>query len=240
MSFPPPQAPFGSIQEPFPNVFFVTCGFRFAAGMTITRNMTIVRQDGDLTVINSARLDPDGEAALDKLGRVKHLVRLGAFHGADDPYYVDRYKPTLWAPPKTKHAGALKTDRELAVGACPIEGARVFLFEHAKQAEGAILLERDGGLLITVDSYQNWESFDGCSLLSKLAMFFMGFGPMRIGGPWLKAMGPEVRADFEQLVKLPFVHLIPAHGQILKDTAKQGLRTAMARTFDRPPARGTS
>lgn len=231
MSFLPAQPPFGTIQEPFPNVFFVTGGFRFAPGMSITRNMTVVRQGGELTVINSVRLAPDGEAALDKLGAVKHLVRLGAFHGADDPYYVDRYKPTLWAPPRMKLQANLKLDREFAPGACPIDGASVFLFDHAKQAEGAILLERDGGILIAVDSFQNWECFDGCSLLGKLVMFMMGFGPTLIGGPWFKAMGPEVRADFEQLVKLPFAHLVPAHGQILKDTAKEGLRTAMARRF---------
>jgi hypothetical protein len=231
MAFPPPQPPFSAIQEPFKDVFFVTGGFRFGPGIGITRNMTVVREGGALTVINSVRLDADGEAALDKLGKVEHLVRLGAFHGADDLYYVDRYKPTLWAPPKTKHPAELKTDKELAPGACPIKGASVFLFDHAKQPEGALLLERDGGLLITVDSYQNWESFEGCTLIGKVMMKLMGFGPTLIGGPWFKAMGPEVRTDFEELVKLPFSHLVPAHGQILKDTAKEGLRTAMARRF---------
>lgn len=231
MSFPPPQPPFGKIEEAFADVFQVTGGFRFAPGLRITRNMTIVRQGGALTLVNSVRLDAAGEAALDALGPVRHLVRLGAFHGVDDPYYVDRYKPTLWAPPGTKHAGGLTTDRELAAGACPIEGATVFPFAHGRQPECAILLERDGGILVTCDSYQNWESFDGCSAMGKLMMKVMGFGPTLIGGPWLKAMGPEVRADFEALLALPFAHLVPAHGAVLRDRAKDGLRTATKRRF---------
>lgn len=31
-----------------------------------------------------------------QLGTVKHLVRLCGAHGMDDPYYMDKYKPTLW------------------------------------------------------------------------------------------------------------------------------------------------
>src|SRR5688572_6827527 len=85
-----PAMPHGPITEVFPDVFVVEGGFQFAPGVRITRNMTVVRQGDELTIINSVRLTPDGEAELEKLGRVKHVVRIGAFHGADDPYYVDR------------------------------------------------------------------------------------------------------------------------------------------------------
>jgi hypothetical protein len=63
----------------------------------------------------------------------------------------------------------------------------------------------------------------------------MGFGPTIIGGPWVKAMGPEVRADFERLLELPFVSLIPAHGTVLERTAKAGLATALASRFPQQP-----
>jgi hypothetical protein len=231
MTFLAAQPPFGTFSEPFPDVFTVSGGFRMGPGIAITRNMTVIRQGGALTLINSVRLGSEGEAALDALGKVEHLVRLGAFHGADDAYYVDRYKPTLWAPPRTKHAPGLETQRELVPGANPIEGATTFAFAQGKHGECAIVLPRDGGILITTDSYQNWTSHDGCSLPAKLFMKAMGFGPTIIGGPWVKAMGPGVRGDFDRLLEQPFTHLVPAHGAVLRDAAKEGLRTAIAKRF---------
>lgn len=228
----PAALPHGPLAEVFPDVFLVTGGFRFAPGLSITRNMTVVRQGGDLTVVNSVRLSPDGEAELEKLGKVRHVVRIGAFHGADDPYYVHRFGAKLWAPPKTEHAGGAKSDEELRPGASPIEGSQVFLFEKAALPEAALVLDREGGLLLTCDSYQNWTSFDGCSLLGKLMMKAMGFGPTLVGGPWAKRMGSGVKADFGRLEELPFRTLIPAHGTVLRDDAKPGLRTAVSRRFN--------
>lgn len=226
-----PAVEHGPITEIFPDVFSVTGGYRFAPTLSITRNMTIVRRGGELTLFNSVRLGPEGEAELEKLGKVAHLVRVGAFHGVDDPYYKQRFAPKLWAPPKTKHLGSLTTDEELVPGSSPLAGTQVFAFEQAKQPEVAILVERDGGVLITCDSYQNWTSFDGCSFVGKLMMRAMGFGPTIIGGPWLKQMGQDVKQDFDRLLDLPFTHLAPAHGSPVRETAKEGLRTAMAGRF---------
>jgi hypothetical protein len=227
----PPALPHGPIEEIFPDVFQVRGSFRFGPGLTITRNMTIVRQGGELTLVNSVRLSPDGEADLERLGKVTHLVRIGAFHGADDPWFVHRFSAKLWAPPGTRHRGPITTDRELKPGESPIEGSIVFAFERAKRPEAALLLEREGGILLTCDSYQNWTTFAGCSLLGKVMMRAMGFGPTLIGGPWVKAMGPDVRTDFGRLVELPFRHLAPAHGTMLEGAAKEGLRTAVGRRF---------
>ena len=44
-------------------------------------------------------------------------------------------------------------------------------------------------------------------------------------------MGPEIRGDFDRLLEMPFKHLIPAHGTVLKDEAKPGLKTAMGKRF---------
>ncbi|HEY4157144.1 MAG TPA: hypothetical protein VGM29_03570, partial [Polyangiaceae bacterium] len=74
-------------------------------------------------------------------------------------------------------------------------------------------------------------TFDGCSFLGKWLTRAMGFGPTLIGAPWLKAMGPAVRADFERLLETPFAHLIPAHGTVLKDDAHAGLERAIAHRF---------
>jgi hypothetical protein len=219
----------GAFSEPFPGVFIVTGGFHFGPGLGITRNMIVVKEGDDLTVVSSMRLSPAGEAELDALGKVKHVIRIGGFHGADDPYYVDRYKAQLWVPPRVKDApeGA----RTLTPDEKPISCASVFLFEKGKMGEAALLLEREGGVLVTADCYQNWTSFEGCTFLAKPMMRMMGFGPTVIGGPWVKAQGPAITEDFSRLRGIAFKHLIPGHGTPLLDDAKAGLERAIAKRF---------
>lgn len=226
-----PAMPHGPLVEVFPDVFVVSGGYRFGPRMWITRNMTVVRQRGELTIINSVRLTERGEAELAALGPVRHVLRIGAAHGLDDPYYVERYRPVLWAPPGTRHAGGLSTDRALVPGECPLDGAIVFPFAHGREAEAALVLPIDGGVLVTCDSYQNWTTFDGCSTIGALLLRAMGFGPTMVGGPWTKRMGPDVRVDFDALAALPFRHLVPGHGTVLRDTAKAGLAVAVERRF---------
>ncbi len=226
-----PAEPHGPIVEVYPDVFMVTGRFSFAPGVAISRNMTILRHGGELTFVNAVRLSPPGEAEIEKLGKPMHLARIGAFHGADDPWYMHRFGTTLWAPAGMQHSGGLKTGEELRDGHCPIPGASVFQFAKGKQPEVALRLDIDGGVLVTCDAYQNWTNFDDCSFLGGLMMRAMKFGPAIIGGPWAKAMGPEVRADFERLMEEPFRQLIPGHGAVLKDEAKAGLKGAIGRRF---------
>lgn len=216
----------GPITEVFPDIFFVTGGFKFAPLLSITRNMTIVRQKDELVVINSVRLTDEGEKELEKLGKVKHVIRTGFYHGADDPYFAHRYEATLWAAAKTGE-GYEKLDN----GHSPLANAKIFEFQAGKRPEVAVVLEREGGILIPCDAYQNWTTFEGCSFVGGLMMRAMGFGPTLIGGPWLKAMGQDVKSDFERLAKMPFEHLIPAHGTVLKGEAKKGLSKAMTHRF---------
>ncbi len=220
----------GSIDEVFPDVFFVTGRFGFAPLLTITRNMTIVRQKDELVVINSVRLDDSGEKELEKLGKVKHVIRTGFFHGVDDPYFKHRYGAKMWAAPaQVSKSGdgyeALDTKNS------PLEGAQIFSFENGKEPEVAVLLEKEGGILVPCDSYQNWTTFEGCSFLGGLMMRAMGFGPTLVGGPWVKRMGQNVKADFGRLKETPFKHLVPAHGTVIKNDAKEGLLKAIAHRF---------
>jgi hypothetical protein len=193
--------------------------------------MVVVRQGDELTVVNAIRLTTEGEEELAKLGRVRHLVRIGFAHGADDPFYVDRYRATFWAPKGQRHAAGVAPDQELLPGNSPLHGTRVFPFKSGKGPEAALLLERNGGVLVTCDSFQNWTTFEGCSLLGKLAGKVVGLGPAVIGGPWARYMGRDVKRDFDELVELPFQHSLSAHGTPLKGTAREGLKTAIARRF---------
>ena len=62
----------------------------------MNRNMVILRNGRELSLINAVRLFPAEEARLQKLGKVKHVIRLGYYHGVDDRYYVDSYGAEFW------------------------------------------------------------------------------------------------------------------------------------------------
>jgi hypothetical protein len=186
--------------------------------------MTVVRQGGELVVIGSARLTDAGEAELARLGKVRHVVRVAAFHGADDPYYVEKYGATLWGGP---HGRALSNDDH------PFSAATVFRFDGAPKRviESAVVLPVDGGVLVAGDSFLNWTSFAHCSWLARRLMPRLGFGAAVIGKPWLKQMGEGVRADLARFVELPFKHAIPGHGSVVRDRAPEAVRSAVAAKF---------
>lgn len=189
--------------------------------------MIVLRHEGELTLINSVRLDAEGEAKLDALGKVSHVMKIG-IHGMDDAYYVDRYGAQHW------DAGAesslLTEDAEM-----PIPGLRVFRFKETVGPEVALLLEKDGGLLITCDSVQHWAPHDLMSPAAKLITRVMGFQqPAQIGPPWRKRQTPpggSLRADFERLAALLFTRLIGGHGGLLEHDAQKRLAETIAREF---------
>lgn len=201
--------------------------------MRITRNMVIVRDEGRLSLINAVRLNAAEEQALEDLGTVTNVVRIGV-HGMDDAYYVDKYKATLWALPGVEHKNGIKTGAELTDERLPFP-ARLFSFEHTRAPEGALLWERDGGVLLTCDSVQNWENTEGCSPPAALLTRVMGFlKPAQIGPPWRKIMTPKggsLLPDFQRLVELPFKHLIGGHGAPLRDEAQQKLQETIKRVY---------
>lgn len=112
----PSASPHDSIEEVFRDVFFVRGSMPMNALMSIGRNMVVVRDGAELTVLNSVRLTPPGEAELEALGTVRHVVRLGYFHGRDDRYYVDRYGAEFWAPEGSRRQPGPAVGRALAAG----------------------------------------------------------------------------------------------------------------------------
>ena len=169
------------------------------------------------------------ERELERLGKVRHLVKLGHFHGMDDPYYVKKFGPVVWAAKDAMHKPGVITDELLGGGAAlPIPRCDLFAFERANKPEACLLLRRDDGILVTCDSIQNWGDFGGCSFAGKLLMRMMGFGgAARIGPGWRRACEPKdadgFRPDFTRLLALPWKHVLPAHGYPLRDSAKEAL-----------------
>jgi hypothetical protein len=228
---------FGTLEQVFDDVWWAWGTVRFGPGVLFPRNMVVVRERGELVVIHPILMPDAEQEKIDALGPVKHIVRLGSFHGMDDPAYVKRYSPTVWAPPGVDHPAGLTTDRELTPGReLPLAGARLVSFEESKTPETAMHLARHGGLLLTCDSVQNWETTTGCTLLGAMMARVMGFrGRACVGPGWRKQSEPKDGVGFSKtfasILDLEFRHIIGAHGAPMKDTAKEDLRASVRKLY---------
>lgn len=219
-----PAWPHGTFQMAFPEIFFVIGTNKTQhAGVAIqtSRTMVVVREGDALTLLNTVRLTEEGLRELEGLGEVRNVVRLGAFHGRDDPFYRDRYGAALWALPGAEHLDGRGPDRVLASGgAFPVRTGEVFVFSSARLPEAAVLLRQEGGILITCDAVQNWTHIDEF-FSPQCGELFAAQGLIRaanIPSTWRLACNPSVD-DFRRLLALPFRHLISAHGEPLRDEA---------------------
>lgn len=229
----PPAMSHGALEEVLPDVFFVMGAMRnpfFGSMWTFGRNMTVVRHEGALTLFNAVRLDDDGLAALEALGKVEHVVQLGSLHGRDDRFYVDRYGATMWAVEGMPQDEGLTVDRHLTEdGELPVPG-RLFVFRETKLPEAILVLDREGGIAIACDSLQNWEAPDPYTDEGTVeTMSGMGFyTPCNLGPAWMHVCEPKA-GDFTRLREIDFQHALCGHGTpVIGDAAKR-----YAQTYDR-------
>jgi hypothetical protein len=174
--------------------------------MHYSRTMTIVRQRSpegrfELTLLNTLRLDDRRLAQLDRLGRVRHVVRLGSFHGIDDAFYVQHYDADYWVVEGMRSAAGLKaTPRLLSESGdegAPTPGGRTFVFRDVRYPEAIYVLpatpERPG-VAVTTDSIQNhpsvWDVDN--SLLVSFAIWRIGLaGEASLGPIWMEQQAPR-------------------------------------------------
>ncbi|MFT7621172.1 MAG: hypothetical protein ACI9WU_000333 [Myxococcota bacterium] len=227
--------PHGGIEPVFDDVYVVQGSVQMKPLVILPRNMTIIRDGTALSLLNAVRLSDEGMTALEALGTVTNIVRVG-MHGMDNAWYLDRYpEAKLWAVDGMEHAGGVKTQEVLSADNVPFADGEFFQFKDTKAPEGALLLKRHGGVLLTCDCVQNWESTDGCSFLASIITKVFGFvKPAQIGPPWRKRMTPDggsLQPDFERMADLPFTHLIGGHGVPLKTHANTRFRETIQRTY---------
>lgn len=222
-----PIYPHDPIIEIFENIYLLRGSVRLGLGLSMNRNMMILKQGNELTLINAVRISESELKKLESLGQVRHIVRLGDFHGLDDQFYIDRYQATFWS--QSHHVNYPKLIPQQIIHADvqpPIKNSEFFIFEQATCPE-AILFIKDKKLLISTDSIQYWNDWKYFSFLSKIIIYLMGFRlGLFIGGPWLKRVTPKqgsLKSDFDRLLQLDFQHLISAHGVLLQDSAKDKL-----------------
>lgn len=221
------------------NVFVVQGCVKPNAAVRFTRNMVVIRDGQCLTLINPVRMDESGLAALDRLGKVEHLIRLGPMHGMDDPFYMDRYKTCFWSfgDHKTFTEPAV-SDELSASSVLPFADASLFVFSHMKETEGAILLNKGPGLLVTCDAIQSYATAPytpHTNAFTRLMMPIIGFPRKTLIGPvWVKLLVEDVegiKLEFQRLMTLDFDQLIAAHGTFLKAGAKEEVQRAYDKMF---------
>jgi hypothetical protein len=225
-----------SIEEIIPDIFMVRGCIQMNPLMRISRNMAIIRHDGELTLVNPIRLDESGEAQLSTLGEIARILRLGPMHGIDDPYYIDRFSAELWAQDESRSYPEPKPDRRIsAASTLPFPDASLFCFEGLTQHESALLIDWEGGILLTCDAIQHYGDYRHNSWIARMVMPFIGFPKTTIVGPmWLEAMTPKgasLESEFRRLLELDFRHLLSAHGSYLPDLAHTSVEAAVERAF---------
>lgn len=238
MSQYPEALPHGPIEPVFTDVFTVTGQMvtEFPEFPDVTwsfnRNMVVVREGSELTLINSVRLDDAGLEALEALGTVTHLVRIGALHTRDDAFYVDRYHPTFWTLPGIEPEG-FSVDRRLEPGGpTPFADCTVHLFTTTTLPEGVLIVERDGGIAVSCDALQNWvepdHHFDQSTidLMSQIGFF----DPANFGPLFMMRSQPQP-SDYDELLSHPFRHALCGHGDPLRDRAHEAYQQRAADTF---------
>tara|TARA_R110002050_G_scaffold215109_3_gene351255 strand:+ start:1480 stop:2208 length:729 start_codon:yes stop_codon:yes gene_type:complete len=226
----------GLISKVFDDVFFVSGSMEtvlMELDWQFSRNMVIVREGERLIIINSVRLNEQALAELEQLGKVTDVIRLGALHGRDDAFYVDRYHAQYWTMPSLVDDSTIKVNELSPEAKLPISDASLFQFETTQIPEAILCLQREGGIAIACDALQNWlapdEHFCDSSTERMQEMGF--FTPANVGPVWLQAAAPAA-ADFIRLKALPFKHALCGHGEPLRDTAKEDFLKTFSQLFD--------
>lgn len=205
-----------------------------------TRNMAVVRQDNELTLINPVRMNEAGLQALQKLGEIKHVLRLGPMHGMDDEFYVQTYEAQFWSFTDGVTYTTPAIDHPLSEGcALPFDKAQLFAFKHMNETEGAIVLQRQpSNVLLTCDGVQSYATpphTPHTNRFTRFMMPFIGFPRKTLIGPvWIKLLVADkagIEAEFKRLLELDFDRLLAAHGTFLAANAHAEVRQAFDDMF---------
>ncbi len=226
----------GAINEVFNDVFFVSGAMETVLmdmDWQFSRNMTIVRDGNRLILVNSIRLNEQALAELEKLGQVTDVIRLGALHGRDDAFYVERYHAKYWAMPGFDNDAGLKVNELSPEAKLPINDVSMFQFNTTKIPEAILFLQREGGIAIACDALQNWLTPDEhfCDSSSERMQQMGFFNSANVGPVWLQAAEPAAE-DFVRLKSLPFKHALCGHGEPLLNTAKEDYLATFSRLFN--------
>lgn len=231
-----PIYPHGEVEEIGNDIYMVRGSINMKPLVRITRNMAFVRQGNELSLINPIRVDERVLKQITSLGNIKRVIRTGALHGIDDPYYVDSFSAEMWS----QAGGSVYTKPKIDVvmgadTALPFDNAQIIEYNHTKEPECALHIADGNGILLTCDAIQNYGDYSYNNLLAKLMMPLIGFSKTTLVGPiWLKLMtsdGGSLESDLRQLLGLKFDRLLSAHGTYLSQGAYLAVEKAIDKAF---------
>ena len=230
-----PAFPHDEIVEIYPTVYLLHGSIKMGPGLKLNRNMVILKDGEQLTLINPVRMNDSGMKALDNMGKVKNIIRLGDFHGLDDPYYLNLYDCDFWCQSGQAtypcHHQTVKINKNTNG---PVSNSEFFIFKTSKYPEAALLLKKYK-LLITTDAIQYYTDWSYTSFITKIVFKILGFKMgLNIGKPWLKRVTPKGKSlerDFIELLELDFDSLIAAHGTLVRSGVKKQLVNEMKHVF---------
>jgi hypothetical protein len=234
MSFPA-SLPHGVLSEVADGVHCVRGSFPMGPGMKIGRTMTVLRGDDGLVVLNVVRLSDSGQRELDALGPVKHLIKLSDSHGIDEPFYADRYEPTIWTLPGADLGNLATRDSGKTFGdQHPIAGGLVIDLAAAQGwRESAYLVPHGAGTLVTCDAIQNHVDKEGNNFLGGLVTNLMGFkGGVAVVPMWRrfqKLKGAAVAEALAGLTEHSYENLVTGHGPPIAGGADAKVKQAIER-----------
>jgi hypothetical protein len=237
----PAAQPQDPLVEVLPNLYLLRGSIKLVPGVSISRNMVVVRKGRELTLIGSVRMTPENEALLEQLGDVTNVVRIGG-HGQDDAYTVSRFGARFWCLSGTEDAYEMPVPDEVfdETDGLPFLDAELHQFNGISAPEVALIWRENGGVLITCDAlqhYGDWRFFNGTS---RFVHRLMGFSQGMIVGPaWHRLLTMDesaLKRSFARLVDKDFAHMVGLHGTLCRDVAKNRVQAAMKREFDEGPA----
>ncbi len=211
--------PHSDLQEVLPNIFVVTGSMKIFGLFQYSRTMTILRDGEVLALVNPVRVNDRVLNEIQKMGKIKHLLKIGQLHNVDVPFYMDKFSPDLWVNKDDPSIGDYQPKAYFDdYNEIPILNCKVKTIVDSKIKESFLVTPANGGCLhscdafvnMGVDSNHNW-------LTAKLSKFLPD--PTYIGPNWIKMAKPP-EASMKAVLNYDFENFIPAHGQPILGGAK--------------------
>mmetsp|Transcript_4537 Transcript_4537/g.5090 ORF Transcript_4537/g.5090 Transcript_4537/m.5090 type:complete len:239 (+) Transcript_4537:348-1064(+) len=216
------------------DVYYVHGDHYYMPIMKMNRNMVIIKEGSDLSLINPIKLTTEGEEELLKLGTIKRIIRLGFWHGSDDEYYKKTFNVPLWAPGASTVYPDIEIDVKFTEDDELFPGSKTVIFDKDLKL-GAEAVFTYKGVLFTCDCIQYHSSYTRCNLMGKMMLPMLGLKGLVIANPWMEATqlpeGKSVKPDFERIMELDFDQFISAHGHCYERGAKDAVRAAIDTQF---------
>ncbi len=231
----------GRIESVFEDIWCVKGGSKLPVRvpMRMSKTMTVIRdpQSDELTLVNAMRLSEAGLAELESLGRVAHVMTLGAFHGKDDGFFREVFGAKVYAlenhiyrrgigDDSDPDPGYLEPDVRLGEDSpLPVRNGSLKIFGSSRLPEALLVIDRDSGILVSADALHNTPAPDEfASWLARIMMNRAGFSVAHNVGPgWLRSCSPTVE-EVRSILDLEFEHVLPGHGNPVIGDAKAKYR----------------